>query len=424
MNSLMLSRAPQRRIEPKGRVLAIEPDPVRAATLQDLLPPDLSDFVIVKSASDAVRAIATQVPDLVLTSTFLPPAEEAALRARLKELPAHIQVITMPHFMDSEEASAPDGSKVLNFLKRRSALMRPGCDSETVREQIAAYLEQAHALRLNPSAGESRAIVGAPGWTRSGTSVVRVSASGVNPLATSGPHPYRLGRAHANDRRRARRRSNAELPTLLTVRLPWGADACVVDISSQGVLLETTSKITPGRTVDLQLIGQGVDVYVPARSIRSEVATVDAMGVRYRVAAAFARNLEALVSEPLAAAATVMPAVLADLLAGVLTDVDYHSKSAGPRARFEQGLRRLLPVRDVQIRQAPFIPSGGSESIYFTVPSGSDHPPILQAIFEPDHQPSAAEFRLLKAAASLAAVVLEFAPLGDDGLSRTARLSS
>jgi CheY-like chemotaxis protein len=420
MTMLMLSTAPQRRIGPKGRILAIEPDRIRAATLQGLLPTDLCDFVIAKSVDDALRAIARQVPDLVLTCTFLPPAEEAALTARLKQLPAaHLQVITMPHFIDSEEASARDGSKVLNFLKRRTALLRPGCGPEMVREQIEAYLEQAHVLRLNQSDRESRGIVGAQGWTKSETGIVRAAASVVNPLAADGPYAYRLGRAHANDRRRTRRRSSTELPTPLTVKVPWGVDVWVVDISSQGVLLETTSKITAGRAVDLQLIGQGVDVSVPARTTRSEVGTVDARGVRYRVAAVFARTVEALGSEP-PATATVMPTALGDLLARVLTDVDYHSKSAGPRARFEQGLRRLLAVRDVQIRQAPVIPSGGSESVYFTVPSGSDHQPVLQAIFEPDHQPSAAEFRLLKAAASLAAVVLEFAPLGGDGLSRAA----
>jgi hypothetical protein len=48
--------------------------------------------------------------------------------------------------------------------------------------------------------------------------------------------------------------------------------------------------------------------------------------------------------------------------------------------------------------------------VYFTVPHGFGTRPILQATFEPDYAPTAMDFRLLKAAASLAAVVLEFAP--------------
>jgi hypothetical protein len=64
----------------------------------------------------------------------------------------------------------------------------------------------------------------------------------------------------------------------------------------------------------------------------------------------------------------------------------------------------------VQIRATPVIAERGAESVYFTVPHGSGARPILQAIFEPDYVPTAMDFRLLKAAVSLAAVVLEFAP--------------
>jgi len=105
-----------------------------------------------------------------------------------------------------------------------------------------------------------------------------------------------------------------------------------------------------------------------------------------------------------------MPKVLADLLRRVLSEADHGSDAAALRAMFEQELRQLLPVRDIQIRQKPLIAERGVESIYFTVPHGSGAQPILQAIFEPDYAPTAMDFRLLKAAASLAAVVLEFAP--------------
>jgi hypothetical protein len=105
-----------------------------------------------------------------------------------------------------------------------------------------------------------------------------------------------------------------------------------------------------------------------------------------------------------------MPRVLGDLLRRVLSEADRGSDAAALRAAFEQELRQLLPVRDIQIRQKPVIAERGAESIYFTVPHGSGAQPILQAIFEPDYAPTAMDFRLLKAAASLAAVVLEFAP--------------
>ena len=96
--------------QPKNRILAIEPDPARAATLKRLLRGHVSaDFEIVKSCAEAMEAIARCVPDLVLTSTFLQPAEEAALTDSLKQLSeaAHVQLITVPHFIEFEESRVP-----------------------------------------------------------------------------------------------------------------------------------------------------------------------------------------------------------------------------------------------------------------------------------------------------------------------------
>ena len=81
------------------------------------------------------------------------------------------------------------------------------------------------------------------------------------------------------------------------------------------------------------------------------------------------------------------------------------------RARFESNLRGLLRLRDVQIRETPVIADQASESIYFTIPQSSGAKRILQVIFEPGEAPSETDFRLLKAAATAAALVLEFAPL-------------
>jgi hypothetical protein len=196
-----------------------------------------------------------------------------------------------------------------------------------------------------------------------------------------------------------------------------------VDISREGALLETSSKFTKGSTVDLRLIGQDTDVSVPARLTRTEVAAVDARGVKYRVGAAFVSSVAIRGLEEQPDVSSVKPTALADLLAQVLAGLDRGSGPAAARTSFEEGLRRLLPVQDVQIRRAPVIPPDGSESIYFTVPATAGAQPILQAIFEPNYQPSAKEFTLLKAAARVAAVVLEFAPLCDVRADATPRVS-
>ena len=71
------------------------------------------------------------------------------------------------------------------------------------------------------------------------------------------------------------------------------------------------------------------------------------------------------------------------------------------RALFEQGLRELVPAREIQIRSGP-APAGEGEAVYFTVPTDDRSQPILQVTFDPDYEPSADELSLLKAAASLA----------------------
>ena len=64
-------------------------------------------------------------------------------------------------------------------------------------------------------------------------------------------------------------------------------------------------------------------------------------------------------------------------------------------------------ARDIQIRTTP-APCHDGETVYFTVPTGSDAQPVLQVTFEPDYQPAREELSLLKAAASVAAVVLQY----------------
>jgi CheY-like chemotaxis protein len=405
-------------VQPKNRILAIETDPARAATLKRLLRGHVSaDFEIVTSCAEAMEAIARCVPDLVLTSTFLPPAEEAALTDSLKQLSeaAHVQLITVPHFIEFEESRAEPRSRVLNFLRRRSALIRPVCDPRTVRDQIEHYLEKARIEKIEAShrqvwdevRTQSTALMRMDG-------VQRLTAGDVCTLSNGvGARAHKLGRLHAEDRRRASRRPLMDIPWLKSVRLPWGLEVAVVNISTSGILLESSSKIAPGNVVDLQLIGRGLTgVSMPARLIRTDVGSVSSQGVKYRVAAAFDRELDLGVEVAQQfSASSPTPRALADLLVHVLSDVSINSRSSAPRAKFEQGLRQLMPLREVQIRQASVNPEQQDDSVYFNVPHESGVSAIMQVVFERHYQPSSNEFKLLKAAAGVAGVILEFAPL-------------
>jgi CheY-like chemotaxis protein len=404
----------------KNRILAIEPDAARAATLKRLLRGHVdADFEIVRSREEAMEAISRAVPDLVLTSTFLSPADEAALTDSLKQLAAagHVQLITVPHFIEFEDSRTESRPRVLDFLRRRQALIRPVCDPRTVRDQIEHYLEKARAEKINSSERQL--------WDEvrmQSTALMRLDDPRGHRLAAGdaytlsngvGPRARKLGRLHAEDRRRASRRPLIDIPWLKSVRLPWGLELGVVNVSTSGILLESASKVSAGSTVELQLIGRGITgVTMPARLIRSEVAAVSSQGVKYRVAAAFDRELDLGVEVAQQFSTTSpTPRALADLLVHVLSDVTFDSRSADPRAKFEHGLRRLMPLREVQLRHKPLAPGEQEDSVYFNVPHESGVQAVMQVVFERNHQPSAQEFKLLKAAAGMAGVVLEFAPL-------------
>ena len=56
---------------------------------------------------------------------------------------------------------------------------------------------------------------------------------------------------------------------------------------------------------------------------------------------------------------------------------------------------------------------GGCQSLYFRIPSAAESEYGLYVVFEAGYRPTPAEFRLLKAAAGLASVVLDLAPAGE-----------
>jgi hypothetical protein len=215
------------------------------------------------------------------------------------------------------------------------------------------------------------------------------------------------------DRRGAERRKGTDVPSLWTIRLPWGDAVRIVDISNSGVLLESGSQVPPGTTIDLQLLGESTNIFVPARTIRTDVANVDGLGLRYRLAAAFSHDVNLPGAATRTDGASRSPGALADVLRKTLADVEATSRSSEVRARFESSLRALLRLRDVRIRETPVSSDYASDSIYFTIPQASGAKPILQVVFEPGETPSETDFRLLKAAATAAALVLEFAPLSE-----------
>jgi hypothetical protein len=263
------------------------------------------------------------------------------------------------------------------------------CDPDAYAQAILGYLEGARALQ------EERAA-----WLACQSHVPEGDHpnDALSLVVSRDSHSF----AHrpADERRRARRLLQADLPWLSKITLPWGLEVRPLNISSTGVLVETSSKLTPGLGTEFRISGEDSLLVAPVRLVRSDVAGIDARGVKYHAAAVFEKELDFLT--PVGAFST--STALGRLLACLQAELAREPQSEELRATFVQGLRMLVPAREIQIRDVPAVTPDGSESIYFSVPRTNA---VLQATFEPDYELAESEFRLLKAAAALSTVVVE-----------------
>ncbi len=224
----------------RARILVVESDSQRATLLSDSLRRNDIEVEIADSVTAALRSLGAQIPDLLLTSTFLPPADEAVLTAHLKEMPAarHLQIINVPYFIEAPGASSskPSNPKVLTFLRRTPPPIVARCDVRTLRVQIGAYLSQARERRLEADGqGLSdttrpleRALVPRP---------KQIDDWIARPVATSSAR-VASSRANASfampaDRRRTRRLTGGDTPWLYTIKVSGGLDVRVIDISKR-----------------------------------------------------------------------------------------------------------------------------------------------------------------------------------------------
>ena len=417
--SMIDTRAP-------ARILAIEPDPRSGAVLHRVLDRKIrAELVVVPTVDAALVSIAEHVPDLILTSTFLPPADLARLIDDLRRRTdaTHTQVITAPLFLAAPDDPFDDESgRILRFPRQRTAGSAMHCDPVVLRSQVEHYLDHAEALRLSPPSCQHQALVPVNGPLLDGRPYApRQPVSPSTALVVPTAKEVRAVNAalRPTDRRAAARRRAADLAGQWSIKLDSDGDASIVDISRTGVRLETRSDLNPGSLVTLELIGLEGTVSVAARLIRSEIVQADGPEVRFRAAAMFVRELDLFPANanPIvvtaAAASSFAPGVLADLLGRVLANANWVSNGAALRSQFETELRALVHAREVRIRAVPVRTTGGCQSLYFDIPTTTLPKQGLHVVFERGYRPTVTEFRLLKAAASLAAVVLDLAPAAE-----------
>jgi CheY-like chemotaxis protein len=413
------------------RILAIEADPQRRQVLTALVREHVkANLEVVASVRAAIDSIAERTPDLIIAPALLSPPDEAELLTHMKGLDTapYIQMLTVPALDMLADAPAAGTRRRGLFgpvFNRGPVSLGLQYDRGMVAAQIVDGLQRARELRMEYAAllaykeaascapRESSMVLARPG----NRDLVEGSRAFIE---------QQLRDCAPDERRIALRKGRGDVPWLSGIKLSWGPELQLINISSTGVLVETGSKFAPGSTTNMHLCGPETNLVVPVRFIRSAVARIDGLGVKYHAAAAFAKELDidrcAAGPRREASASSTPPQELAALLGAVL--VNAHEGREPAHARFAQGLRQLVGARDVRVSVGGAGSAGGRETLYFDVPGDDRSRATLQVTFDRNHDVTDTEFKLLKAAAWLTAAVLELEkPAGQPAAERPAEMA-
>jgi hypothetical protein len=209
-------------------------------------------------------------------------------------------------------------------------------------------------------------------------------------------------------RLRAHRWDRGDVPWLSGVKLPWGLEVRLVNISKSGLLVESHSKLTGGTSMAFHLWGPSKTLTLPARIVRCQVGRVDGRGVTYQAAAVFDKDVDLLERRPTPTNLAAAPKALAELLVRVISEHESGADSPALRTTFERGVGLVVGARAIEIRNGTDGPGYGSEHVYVPVLGNRGFDTTLQATFAPDAGPGEEQIRALTAAATLVAFLLQF----------------
>ncbi len=100
------------------------------------------------------------------------------------------------------------------------------------------------------------------------------------------------------ERRRQPRRTGVQEHGFSHARIRPGHPATIVDLSADGILVDTPHRVLPGASVEVLLTrdGKGDAEAVRGRVVRCSVVRLRAEAVTYRAAIAFGQSVASLVS--------------------------------------------------------------------------------------------------------------------------------
>ena len=390
------------------RILAIETDPRRLQALVTVVRDHVeASLLVVASVRAAIASIQERTPDLLIAPALLSPPDETELLTHMKGLGSapYIQMLTLPALDLPLDAQAATQRWDLFGPARSRLSVAPASqyDPGMVAAEIEAALARARELRLayaatlavneamdRRAAQATSLVLGGPG----SRALVQASTARV---------AQHLRERAREERRVASRKGRGDVPWLAGIKVSWGPELELINISSTGVLVETAVKFVPGSTTNLQLCGHDTNLVVPVRFIRSDVARIDGVGVRYRAAAAFAKQVDLDGRGRDARTPAPSSQELATLFGAVLSGTG----DEPAHAQFARGLQQLVGARDVRVNSGPAGFSAGRGTLSFDVPGDARSHTTLRVTFDQNHDATDAQLRTLKAAAWLTAAVLE-----------------
>jgi len=124
-------------------IVAVEPDPLQANRVADILRRAFSaEVILADTATEAIQALRNRMPELILTSALLPPKDEDQLTQWLRargEAANHVQTVTIPVLEVPAQAPIFSGGKPT----APSPATASACDPAMFADWVSVYLDLA-----------------------------------------------------------------------------------------------------------------------------------------------------------------------------------------------------------------------------------------------------------------------------------------
>jgi CheY-like chemotaxis protein len=273
-----------------AKILAIESDPERIVILRRLVSEKLdADVIVADSIESAIATLDAKRPDVIVTSSLLSPGDDQQLADHLRNAPSldHLPVLTLPPLVDTDDAGSRDGLMSRLFRRRRRQSW-PAYDADAVAARIDDALKQ--SKRDAPRYADL--------WQRPARLLLMEPEE---PAQEETSLVYTLDADLARflgiqpQQDRAPRWERSDLLWLENIRLTWGANLHLLNMSSSGLLVESGIRMTVGNLEDFEFEDREERDYVMSgRVVRSDVATVTNLGVKYITAAVFDKPFESI----------------------------------------------------------------------------------------------------------------------------------